>query len=85
MLSIEVRKIADQTQSLSDEDKQWLMQQLSQQLTRSDLESQKLHQQSKKIISETLIEVLTLPDNCYEELWRKFDDVCNRLSQEVSE
>ncbi|HEY9704078.1 MAG TPA: hypothetical protein V6C58_16630 [Allocoleopsis sp.] len=85
MLSIEVRKIAEKTQALSDEDKQWLMQQLSQQLTIPDLDSEKLHQRARNIISETLIEVLTLPDNCYEEIWQKFDDVCNRLSQEISE
>ncbi len=37
-------------------------------------------QQAKDLITETLNEVQNMPDNCYEEVWQKFDDVCSRIN-----
>lgn len=83
MLSLQVRQWAEQLNQLSREDKQWLLEQLSKQLTIKDAEQEKLDKQkeAKQIISETLTEVLTLPDNCYEEVWQKFEEVCLKISQ----
>lgn len=85
--SLEVREFAEKINQLSFEDKQWLLQQLSQQLNTQDLEIEKLNQQkqAREIISETLLEVLSMPDNCYDKVWEKFDAVCTKISQETLE
>lgn len=87
MLSLEVRKLAEKLNLLSFEDKQWLLQQLTQQLNITNPEADKLNQQeqAQKIISETLNEVLALPDNCYDEVWQRFEEVCTRISQDITE
>ncbi|CAD5981406.1 hypothetical protein PCC9214_04797 [Planktothrix tepida] len=84
MPSLEVREFAEKINQLSLEDKQWLLQQLSLQLNSQGLEIEKLNQkkQAREIISETLLEVLSMSDNCYDKVWGRFDAVCTKICQE---
>jgi hypothetical protein len=87
MLSLEVREFAEKLNQLSMEDKQWLFKELSKQLTIQNSSQEKLNQQkeAREIISESLKEVLILPDNCYEEVWQKYEEVCTKISQQIPE
>lgn len=85
MLSLEVRELAQKLNHLSMEEKQWLFKELSKQLTIQNSNQEELNKQkeAREIISEALNEVLTLSDNCYEEVWQKFEAVCTKNSQQI--
>lgn len=88
MPSPQIIEIEHKLRDYSVEDKQWLLEQLSQQVGLNSgkndlLSSNKI--QAREIIAETLSEVLKLPNDCYEEVWQKFDSACTRMSEKLDE
>lgn len=84
MPSLEIQELAEKINQFSVEDKQWLLQQLSQNLNTQEAKKEEItqKQQAREIILETLVEALSLPDNYYEEVWQRFESVCTKISQE---
>ncbi|MDB9534980.1 hypothetical protein PN451_03800 [Dolichospermum planctonicum CS-1226] len=81
---IEIEKIL---QTYSIEDKQWLLQQLIQQLGLNNQEKPPgdYKQQAKEIIAETISEVLALSNDYEEEVWQKFYAASGRISAKLNE
>jgi hypothetical protein len=74
-------------QTYSIEDKQWLLQQLIQQLGLNHQEKPPVNykQQAKGIIAETISEVLALSNDCEEQVWQKFYAASGRISEKLNE
>jgi hypothetical protein len=74
-------------QTYSIEDKQWLLQQLIQQLGLNHQEKPPVNyqQQAKDIIAETISEVLALSNDCEEQVWQKFYAASGRISEKLNE
>ncbi|WP_431707886.1 hypothetical protein [Geminocystis sp. CENA526] len=74
-------EIEQKLREYSVEDKQWLLEELHKHL--DELKENQYRQQAKDLITETLNEVQNMPDDCYEEIWQKFDDVCSRITANI--
>jgi Lon protease-like protein len=87
MPSPQILELEKTLQSYPLEDKQWLLQQLMQQLGLNPQEKPPVNykQQAKNIIAETISEVLTLSSDCEEEVWQKFDLAKSRISEKLNE
>lgn len=75
MPSPQIIELEKTLQNCSSEDKHWLLERLIQQLG-LNYEKQNVisyKQEAKDIIAETISEVLTLPNDCEEEIWQKFN------------
>lgn len=83
MLSPQIIEIEQKLREFSLEDKKWLLEQLNKHL--EALKENENRQQAKDLITETLNEVQNMPDNCYQEVWQKFDDACSRISVNLKE
>ncbi len=83
MLSPQIIEIEEKLKEFSLEDKQWLLEQLQKHL--EGLKDNENRKQAKDLITETLNKVKKMPDNCYQEVWQKFDDACSRISGNVNE
>ncbi len=83
MPSLKIIKIEQQLRECSLEDKQWLFGELHKQL--QGLKEDTNRKQAKDLIRETLNEVQNMPDNCYQEVWQKFDDAYSRIAQNLEE
>lgn len=77
MLSPQIIEIEQKLKECSIEDKQWLLEQLHKNL--EGLKEKVTQKQAKDLIAETLNKIETMPDDCYEEVWQKFDDACSRI------
>ncbi len=87
MPSSQILELEKTLQSYPLEDKQWLLQQLIQQLGLNSQAKPPVNytQQAKDIIAETISEVLTLSNDCEEEVWQKFDLAKSRISEKLNE
>jgi hypothetical protein len=83
MLSPQIIEIEQKLKECSIEDKQWLLEQLHKNL--EGLKETVTQKQAKELITETLNKIETMPDDCYEEVWQKFDDACSRISVNLEE
>ena len=83
MLSPQIIEIEQQLRDCSLEDKKWLLEQLNKHL--EGLKEHENRKQAKELITETLNEFQNMPDNCYQEVWQKFDDACPRISGSLKE
>jgi hypothetical protein len=87
MPSSKIIEIEQTLQTYSVEDKEWLLQKLIQQLELDNPENsaRNYKQQAKEIIAEAISEVFTLPDDCEEEIWQKYDLARAKISQQLNE
>lgn len=87
MPSPKIIEIEQILQTYSIEDKQWLLQQLIQQLGLNNQEKPPVNykQQAKEIIAETISEVLALSNDCQEEVWQKFYVASGKISAKLNE
>ncbi len=83
MLSPQIIEIEQKLRDCSLEDKKWLLEQLNKHL--EGLKDNENRKQAKELITETLNEVQNMSDNCYQEVWEKFDDACSRISGSFKE
>ncbi|GCL48278.1 hypothetical protein [Microcystis aeruginosa] len=83
MISPQIIELEQKLRNFSFEDKQWLLEQLHKHL--EVLKENVNRKQVKDLIMETLNEVQNMPDNCYHEVWQKFDDACVRISGNLEE
>jgi hypothetical protein len=87
MPSPKIIEIEQTLQTCSLEDRQWLLQQLIQQLKLNEPEKLTLNykQQAQEIMAETITEVVALSDDCEDELWQKFDLASSKIAQQLNE
>jgi hypothetical protein len=83
MLSPQIIEIEQKLRECSLADKQWLLEQLHKHL--EGLKENANRKQAKALITEVLNEVKNMPDNCYHEVWQRFDQACSRISENLGE
>lgn len=86
MPSPQIMELEKTLQNYSLEDKHWLLKQLIKQVgINQDNSLGSYKQKAKDLIAETISEVLTLPNDCEEEVWQKFYLASKRISSKFNE